>query len=190
SCKLAVPAMSNDAGRIGDSSGGTAGSALACPSQQPMVGVALLISDGVAGGPQERSSQGIAIACAPVTLGSPSTTGGATTIAVMGNGGANFSPSHSTGFTTCPPGAVVSGFAVHSGQFDSAFIDATITCTVLDTSRQVVAASDVYVVGSLTDPLNPNGATCANGQIAASFVPRTGAGLDSLELSCATPTCN
>ena len=170
--------------------GGTAVPALACPSQQPMVGVALLVSDGVAGGPQERSSQGIAIACAPVTIGSPSTTGGATTIAVMGNGGANFSPSHSTGFTNCPPGAVISGLAVHSGQFDSAFIDATITCTMLDVSRQVIGSSDVYVVGSLTEPMHPNGAACANGEIAASFVPRTGAGLDSLELWCAATSCN
>lgn len=190
SCQLAVATTDNDAGRIGDSTGGTAGPALVCPSQQPMVGVALLVSDGVAGGPQERSSQGIAIACAPVTIGSPSTTGPASTIAVMGNGGANFSPSHSTGFTSCPPGAVITGFAVHSGQFDSAFIDATITCTVVDATLAITAVSDMYVVGSLTEPLHPNGASCATGQIVSSFVPRTGAGLDSLEMWCAAPSCN
>jgi hypothetical protein len=190
SCNLAVAATGDDAGRIGDSAGGTAAPALACPSLQPMVGVALLVSDGVAGGPQERSAQGIVIACAPVTIGSPSTTGPATMIMVMGNGGASFAPAHSTGFTNCPPGAVISGLAVHSGQFNSAFIDATITCAMLNTAPQIVGVSDVYVAGSLTEPLNPNGATCPVGEIASSFVPRIGAGLDSLEMSCAVPTCD
>jgi hypothetical protein len=189
SCTLAVTGMGSDAGRIGDSSGGTAGPALACPPQQEMVGVALLVSDGIAGGPQERSAQGISIACARVTLGSPNATGPATTFMVMGNGGANFSPAHSTGFTSCPPGDVITGFAVHSGQFDSAFIDATLTCTELDAALQVVADSLVYVEGSLTEPMHPNGAACAAGAIAASFVPRTGAGLDSLEMACAVPVC-
>jgi hypothetical protein len=190
SCSLAVATTGDDAGRIGDSAGGAPASALACPSLQPMVGVALLVSDGIAGGPQERSSQGIVIACAPVTIGSPSTTGPASTIMVMGNGGVNFAPAHSTGFTNCPPGAVISGVAVHSGQFDSAFIDATLTCTMLNLSRQIVEVSEVYVAGSLSEPLHPNGAMCPAGEIASSFVPRIGAGLDSLEMSCAVPTCD
>jgi hypothetical protein len=190
SCNLAVAATGADAGRIGDSSGGTATPALACPSLQPMVGVALLVSDGAAGGPQERSAQGIMIGCAPVTIGSTSTTGAATMIMVMGNGGSNFAPAHSTGFTSCPPGAVISGLAVHSGQFDSAFINVTLTCAMPNTAGQIVGVSDVYVAGSLTEPMNPNGATCSVGEIASSFVPRTGAGLDSLEMSCAVPTCD
>jgi hypothetical protein len=190
SCSLAVAANGDDAGRIGDSSGGTLAPALVCPSLQPMVGAALLVSDGIAGGPQERSSQGIVIACAPVTIGSPSATGPASTIMVMGNGGANFAPAHSTGFTNCPPGAVISGLTVHSGQFDSAFIDATMTCTLLNASGQIVEVSEVYIAGSLSETMHPNGAMCPAGDIASSFTPRIGAGLDSLEMSCAVPTCD
>jgi hypothetical protein len=190
SCSLVVAAAGDVAGRIGDSAGGTVAPALVCPLLQPMVSVALLVSDGVAGGPQERSSQGIVIACAPVTIGAPSTTGAASTIMVMGNGGANFAPAHSTGFTNCPPGAVITGLTVHSGQFDSAFIDATITCTLLDASRQIVDVSLIDVAGSLSEPMHPNGAICPAGEITSSFVPRIGAGLDSLEMSCAVPTCD
>lgn len=188
-CHVAVSGSGTDAGKVGHSTGGTVQSPVPCPGSEPMVGVALLVSDNVAGGPQERSAQGIDISCAPVTVAATGSTGSATTIEAIGNGGASFSPSQSTGVTTCPPGWVISGMAVHSGQFQSAFIDMSLVCVQLDNRAQMIGRQVVYVAGSLTEPLDPNGVECGAGEVVVTVAPALGAGLDSLELACAAPIC-
>jgi len=189
SCAVEVPAGGTPVGQVGGSQGGTARSPLECPALEAMVGVALLVSDGIAGGPQERSAQGIRIGCAAVVAGEAPSTGAVSTVEAQGDGGAGWAPSQWTAMTTCPPGRVIAGMLVHSGQYDAAFIDASIECVELDGGGAVVDSQAVYVAGSLTEPLNPRGASCNAGDVLASATPRTGAGLDSLQLACVTPRC-
>ena len=154
-----------------------------------MIGVALDVSNQPTGGPAERSALGIELICAATTIGSGAPTGTTTILSAQGNGGANWSPATLTPVTLCPSGSVIGGMLVHSGPTNSAFVNASIHCVELDAQAHAIAAQDVDIAGSLDEMLNPNGAACSAGQVVSAVTPSTGAGLDSLELACAVPTC-
>lgn len=189
-CDVGVTGTPVDRGKVGLSNGGGLLSAIACPSDRRMVGLALDLSDGNADG-VTRSARGIQIGCASLTIdGTGPHVGAVTLIEVAGNGGSGWSPSTLPPLTRCPDGAVVSGLAVHGSNFTSYFLDATMACTELDSSGNVVATTQVHINGSGTDANNPSSAACNAGEQVVSMTTNTGAGLDSVRLVCAATDCD
>jgi hypothetical protein len=148
------------------------------------------MSDGPVNGQDTNSARGIRLACATVTIdASGGRVGPVATKDLEGAGGAGFTPSTMTPLTSCPPDAVLSGLRVHGSSHVNLFLDATIFCSKFDPRGQFMGTTPVYVVGSLTDSMNPSQVQCNPGEQVVSMTTNMGAGLDSLRLLCAPATC-
>jgi len=187
-CVLGAGATTTDRGKVGLSEGGSAGS-IACDGDARIVGLALDMSDGLADG-VTRSARGIRIACATVTIdGAGGHTDGIVFKDLEGNGGSGWTPSTWTEVAECPPGALVSGLAVHGSPFTSYFLDATMSCARFDTTAAVAEVTTVGIAGSGSDVTHASGAQCDPGEQVAELATSTGAGLDSVRLLCASTIC-
>jgi hypothetical protein len=187
----AASVTGTERGKVGLSTGGGNVRPLACDGDARIVGLALDMSDQPVNGQDTDSARGIQLGCAAVTIdASDGRTGPVTMKTIEGNGGAGFSPSTMTALALCPAGAVLSGLAVHGSAHVNLFLDATMTCSAFDMTGRLTGTTAVYIAGSLTDTQNPSEAQCAPGEQVVSMSTDTGAGLDSLLLSCAPVTCD
>jgi hypothetical protein len=192
-CELVVdkPGSSVDRGRVG-STGGSKGPMLECddPFREQIIGISLQMSNQatVFGG---RSAQGMAIACARVTI-DPSggvEVGDVKTKSASGTGTNGWSPSTWTPMTECKPGWVVSGLLAHLGSTNNRFLDVTMTCSRLSPSGKAIASESLKITGSLTDTANPDQVKCAPGEVVQQLGTFTGAGLDAVAVYCSAPAC-
>jgi hypothetical protein len=193
-CHVGVASTTGtDRGRVGGDGGGDNFPALLCANAADrIVGVALKMSNQNTTFGQ-RSAQGVRIGCAPVTVNNSGvgTTGTTvTTYEVLGNGNFGWSPSTWTAMTMCKPGWIIAGMSTHTTSGGDLFVDSAITCAQIGASGTVVATEVLSVAGSLTESQGFDSATCNTGEILVRMSNRTGAGLDSVNLWCTTPTCN
>lgn len=179
-----------DRGRVGANGGGDNFPALACTGTDRIVGVAVRVSNQntIYNG---RSIHGFQILCATVTIqpAGPATVGTVTPVEVMGNGGFSWSPSTLSQPTMCPAGSIVSGLLAHSGDDENRLLDVTMTCTQITLAGATGASQTIHVDGSLTETDNPYQRNCNANEVLVRLPNRTGAGIDSLNLSCTTPLC-
>jgi hypothetical protein len=181
-----------DRGRVGGDGGSENFPPLACanPGDQ-IIGVALRMSnqDTLYG---QRSAHGIRIGCAPVTVRASGigTIGTVTTYDLIGNGNFDWTPSTWTQMTVCKPGWILSGLSTHTTNRGDLFIDVSITCSQVGPSGTLVASEVIYVDGSLDESDGADAATCDPGEVIVRMPNRSGAGLDSVNLWCTTPTCS
>ncbi|HEX4417188.1 MAG TPA: hypothetical protein VH165_04775 [Kofleriaceae bacterium] len=191
-CQVGASSTSIDRGQVGLSTGGGTFQTLACDGDARIIGLALDMSDQPANGEDDDSARGIRIGCATVTIGAAQ--GSAGPIATKdseGHGGSGWTPSTLTALALCPPGAVLSGLLVHGGGKGGGnlFLDATMTCTTFDVTAKLITTTAVPIAGSQTEPLQPSQVQCEAGEQVVSMMTDTGAGLDSLRLSCAPTIC-
>jgi hypothetical protein len=191
-CQVGVASTTGtDRGRVGGDGGSANFAPLACMNAgDRIVGIALKMSnqDTLYGA---RSAQGIRIACAPVAVraSGTATTGTITTYEIVGTGGFDWAPSTWTALTQCKPGWILSGLSAHTNDGDNLFLDVSITCAQVGPTGKLVATETIYVDGSLDEPDGADAAACDDGEIVVRMPNRSGAGLDSLNLWCTTPTC-
>ena len=192
-CHVGVASTTGtDRGRVGGNGGGDNFPALVCANAADrIVGIALKMGDqnNDFGG---RSAQGIRIACAPVTVNSAGTgtTGTITTYEVVGLGTFGWAPSTWTPITKCQPGWIMSGLNTHTSNNGSFFVDSTIYCSQIGPTGLVIGTEAIYVTGSLNEAQGSDTVQCNAGEIVVRMSNRTGAGLDSVNLWCTSPTCN
>lgn len=140
-----------------------------------------------------RSAHAVVIGCAEVSVDSTGvgTTGPVTTEELTANGGFDWTPSTLTPMTQCQPGWIVSGLSAHTGPSNNLFVDVTMTCAKIGpTGTAIVMTEAIPVAGSLTESQNLDAVSCDAGEVLVSLPNRIGAGIDSVNLSCSTPTCN
>jgi hypothetical protein len=190
-CQVGASSTTTDRGQVGLSTGGGTFRTLACDGDARIIGLALDMSDQHANGQNDDSARGIQIGCATVTIDAAQ--GSAGPIAMKdseGSGGSNWAPSTLTALALCPPGAVLSGLLVHGGGGGgNLFLDATMTCTTFDATAKLITTTAVPIAGSQSEPLQPSQVQCEAGEQVVSMMTDTGAGLDSVRLSCAPTIC-
>ncbi len=192
SCQVGVASLTGtDRGRVGGTGGGVNFPPLECAPTERIVGVALRMSD------QDtlyngRSAHGFRIACASVTFDGTGTpqVGTVTMREIVGSGTFDWSPSTLTPITQCQPGWAVGGLRAHRGSGSNRFLDVSILCRQLGVNGTTAMTEVRYVTGSLTDGVNPNTVNCATTEILVRVPSMTGSGIDSVNLSCSTPTCS
>jgi hypothetical protein len=178
-------------GRAGGSGGGK-GPILACDDtvNERIVGVAIRMSNQATtfGG---RSTHGIGIACARVTVDASGTAevGQVKMMEVSGLGTYSWAPSTWGAVTQCKPGWVVSGMRVHTGADANRLLDVSIICSQLGTDAATGMTETKKVAGSLTDANGLDEVKCAAGEVVAQLGTWTGAGIDAVDLSCSRPQC-
>jgi hypothetical protein len=192
-CKVDVSSTTGvDRGRVGGDGGSANFPPLVCATAgDQMVGVALRMSDQdtIFG---QRSAQGIRIGCAAVVvpLSGAGTTGTVTTTELLGTGGSGWAPSTWTPMTQCKPGWIISGMSAHTTDDGNLFLDASITCSQIGPTGKPVATETIYVDGSLDENNGSDAVQCNEGEVVVRMPNRSGAGLDSVNLWCTTPTCH
>lgn len=192
-CHVGVAStQGTDRGRVGGDGGSTNFPPLACGSASDrLVGIALRMSDqNTLYG--QRSAHGLRIACAAVTVSASGTgtTGTITTYDIVGTGGFSWAPSTWTQVTQCKPGWIVSGMTAHTTDDDDLFLDVSITCAQIGPTGTVLATETLYVAGSLNENNGITSASCNANEIVVRMPNRSGAGIDSVNLFCTTPTCS
>jgi hypothetical protein len=192
-CRVGVAStMGTDRGRVGGNGGSENFGPLACanPGDQ-LVGVALRMSDQATlyG---ERSAHGMRVACAPVTVRASGTgsIGTVTTYEINGNGNFDWTPSTWTSLTMCKPGWILAGMRAHTTEDGDLFLDVSITCAQVGPTGMLVATEVIYVDGSLDEKDGSDTVDCNAGEIVVRMPNRSGAGVDSVNLWCTTPTCS
>jgi hypothetical protein len=190
-CQVGASSTTTDRGKVGLSNGGGTTRSLACDGDARIIGLALDMSDQDANGQDTASARGIRIGCATVTIdAAQGSAGPITTKDIDGNGSSGWSPSTLTALALCPPGAVLSGLLVHGGGGGgNLFLDATMTCSTFDATARLSATTAVPIAGSQTETRQPSQVQCEAGEQVVSMMTDTGAGLDSLRLSCAPTIC-
>jgi hypothetical protein len=183
----------DDSGTAGGT-GGTADATMILSCDQPtdlIIGLALLMSEqSTCNG--EQSAAGIAITCASLTIDSDGSVvvGSSYSHSAMGNGGCNWTPAMWTPVASCPPGAVVTGFDVHTGILNDLFLDATMSCTGIGSDGTLIGGEvSVPIIGSLDETHGDSSVTCDSGHALQELLPHDGAGLDAVELHCGPLTC-
>jgi hypothetical protein len=192
-CSVGVASTTGtDRGRVGGNGGSENFGPLQCVNPNDrIVGIALRMSnqDTIYG---QRSAQGIRIGCASVTVraSGTATVGTVTTYEILGTGGFDWAPSTWTTMTMCKPGWILSGMTAHTADGENLFLDVSITCSQIDLTGAVIATEVLRVDGSLNESQGADSASCDAGEIVVRMTNRSGAGLDSVNLWCTTPTCN
>ena len=178
--------------RVGSDGGSANFPPLACANPgDRIVGIALRMSDQTTLYGQ-RSAQGMRIGCASVTVGGSGmvTLGTLAAYEIVGDGTFDWAPSTWTPMTQCKPGWILAGMSTHTTDDDDLFLDVSITCAQIGPTGSVVATEVIYVDGSLNENQGADSATCNSGEIVTRMPNRSGAGLDSVNLFCTTPTCS
>jgi hypothetical protein len=187
-CRIGFTGLLFDRGRVGGV-GGFSSPALTCATGEMVVGIGVRMSDAGVNMTSKRSAHGLVIACASVTIGAAGAVVGAiTTFEAMGTGAAGWAPSTLSPPTMCEPGSVVTGLEAKSGG-GLLFLDITMACSALTATGVPMASVPRHVDGSLTEASGDSSVTCGAGEALVELAPRTGAGFDSAELSCAATEC-
>lgn len=182
------------AGTVGLSSGGGNHGSIACPTGEVLIGVAFDMSNGPANGQPSRSARGIRISCATLAIDAVGAhTGLISERSVDGFGGAGWTPSTWTAPALCPAGGVVNKLAAHGGsrpQDLNLFMDTSIACALIDAGGRITQGPDIAISDATTGTgENPTSVTCPAGAQIVGIATDSGAGLDTVEVSCAPITC-
>jgi len=194
SCRVVPGTPVTVKGTVGFSGGGGNLNDLTCDPGEVIVGVAYDMSDGDANGQNSPSARGIRIACATLTIDALGVHASSPrTHDVDGAGGAGWSPSTWSFPALCDAGSVLSKLTAHGGvtiNVTNLFLDTSIDCSRFDAKGQMTETTTHVIPGSTSGlGMNESSATCDPGGQIVKLTADTGAGLDSLVVSCAPTIC-
>ena len=194
SCRVVPGVPRTNRGTVGLSGGGGNHNTLKCDPGEVITGIAYDVSDGNANGQNAPSARGVRIACATLTVDIVGAHASTPRIHdVDGNGGSGWSPSTWSFPALCPVDSVLTAMTAHGGidlGTTNLYLDTSIACTAFDKQGKTGATTTINVPTSTTGMgMNPSSVTCPVGDQIAMLETDTGAGLDSIAVSCAPTIC-
>jgi hypothetical protein len=194
SCRVVPGTPLTVRGTVGLGGGGGNHNTLKCDAGEIITGVAYDVSDGNANGQSSPSARGIRISCATLTIDAIGAHASSPRIHdVDGSGGSGWSPSTWSFPALCPVAGALSAMMAHGGTNPGTmnlFVDTSIDCTSFDKQGKPNGTTMLNIPTSTTGMgENPSSVTCPPGDQIAMLVTDTGAGLDSVAVSCAPTIC-